>query len=82
MALRITDETTDETTCEACREERRPADPCACVRGRPAPLTEAPLQACADSQHYACPGYGLEEAPGVAVWLRCCCTCHEASAAA
>jgi hypothetical protein len=66
-----------QTGCEGCGEEVRPAEPCACVRGRPAPLTEAPLQACADSQHYACPGYGLEAAPGVSVWLRCCCTCHE-----
>jgi hypothetical protein len=75
MALTVREDT---TTCAGCREELRPAEPCACVRGRPAPLTEQPLQACADSQHYACPGYGMEQAPGVSVWLRCCCTCHSA----
>jgi hypothetical protein len=77
MALTI-----QETACAQCGEDVRATEPCACVRGRPAPLTEAPLGACADSQHYACVGYGLEEAPGVAVWLRCSCTCHEAVTAA
>jgi hypothetical protein len=68
-----------ETGCAGCGEAVGSDEPCACVRGRPAPLTEEPMQACADSQHYACSGYELEEAPGVAVWLRCCCTCHEAT---
>jgi hypothetical protein len=76
MAMTVREDT---TTCARCGEALRAAEPCACVRGRPAPLTETPLQACADSQHYACPGYGMEEAPGVSVWLRCCCTCHSAA---
>jgi hypothetical protein len=42
-------------------------------------MSEEPAPACADSQHYACPGYMLESAPGAEVWLRCCCACHAAA---
>jgi hypothetical protein len=77
MALTI-----HEAACSNCGEVVPPTEPCACVRGRAAPLTEAPLQACADSQHYACAGYGMEQAPGVSVWLRCCCSWHEPATAA
>jgi hypothetical protein len=76
MALATRDPVRNPSSCAQCGEIARLGEPCACVRGRPAPLSETPAAACADSQHYACPGYLLESAPGADVWLRCCCPCH------
>jgi hypothetical protein len=68
--------------CETCGEPPFATEPCACVRGRPAPLSEGTSAACGDSQHYACAGYVLEVSAGLEVWLRCPCTCHAAVAPA